>query len=765
MAGITLEKGKRIYRSGQPMTAIHLLTKGYVDVEYPGGTYRLGKGDVIGICEICSEVHFLGYVTQAEATILTYPIGNMEALDDFLMKHPDVARLFLLSTFRQINLMLEQSTLSEMSCTSLHQNLVKDYGTYTSLCSRYRIPPRTLEGLDAAVSYLRDDSPDIWLNTYYMGFQHVYDDNSEAAKRLMQEPGISLGLIRKGSLDFRKTYTVLEEQYQYRSGIANFYFHPSGTDLFDMLTALYGKLGPNSEDARLLYGEIERIISQYENDATLDKGRTDARIRAFRSKLNPLATAGEEGAAEDEKRNEVILQELTGSVNTILEYACFDPEKSGSFREHLHSYKAMSDRNALTDTSIRLRRHLNEEFYALYTAVFVKSVDNPDVPMPAAVKMFLNFGYADEELAGPDNCIKLYHLACGMEDQSELGVYTLYQWLLAIYNDKKEPSRNEFDEDYTEYLRKQARSGNMTEREAFAMETDPMSRVGFEMKNLFPQVNKMTCGRISTFCPLFSEDNCIKDLNAAYVSFSQVSKALSMIKSVDYSAFFREGMDHENMSVIGKETIHLEFLPDIILMPNVGIRGVMWQEIEGKKRNSPARMFLSVFHMEDVGTTLIRLTGEFRWEMCKRVQGARWNDVTERSLTSEYFDYIQFYRKNHELSAEVKERIKTSLQRAKNSFKEMFVRDYITWVMFEATGSPRLNKVARKILFTYCPFPASMAVTMAQNPIFGELLTRQKAQVGQRLHHLNTLMQKLRNSGIQVPETLENEYKFAQGTI
>lgn len=763
MAGITLEKGKRIYRSGQPMTAIHLLTKGQVEVEYPGGTYQLGKGDVIGICEICSEVHFLGYVTQTEATILTYPIGNMDALEDFLMKHPDVARLFLLSMFRQINLLLEQSTLSEMSCTSLHQNLVKDYGTYTSLCSRYRIPPRTLEGLDAAVSYLRDDSPDIWLNTYYMGFQHVYDSNSEAAKKLMQEPGISLGLLRKGSLDFRKTYTVLEEQYQYRSGIANFYFHPSGTDLFDMLTSLYCKLGQNSEDAQLLYADIERIISQYESDASLNKSQIEGRVKSFRSSLNPLGPAGEEGSGDVDRKGAAILQELAGSVNAILEYAGFDAEAADSFRKHVHSYKAMSDRNALTDTTIRLRRHLSEEFYTLYAAVFERSIHDPGIPMP--VKMFLDFGYVDEELTGSDNCIKLYRLASGMEDQGELGVYTLYQWLLAIYHNRKEPSRNEFDEDYVEYLRKQARSGNMTEQKALAMETDPMGRVGFELQNMFPQVNKMTCGRISTFCPLFSEDNCIKDLNAAYVSFSQISKALSMIKSVDYSAFYREGMDHENMDVIGKETIHLEFLPDVVLMPNVGIRGVMWQEIEGKKRNSPARMFLSIFHMEDVRTTLIRLTGEFRWEICKRVQGARWNDISERSLTSEYFDYIQFYRKNHELSGEVKERIKNSLQRAKNSFKEMFVRDYIIWVMFEATGSPRLNKVARKILFTYCPFPASMAATMAQNPIFGELLARQKALTGQRLHHLNTLMQKLRNSGVQIPETLENEYKFVQGTI
>ena len=112
MAGITLDKGKRIYKAGQPMTALHLIVKGKVTAEYPGGSYQLGKGDVIGICELCSEVHFLGYSTLEETSILTYPVSSLGALDDLLQKHPDVARLFLLSLFHQINILLEQSYLS-----------------------------------------------------------------------------------------------------------------------------------------------------------------------------------------------------------------------------------------------------------------------------------------------------------------------------------------------------------------------------------------------------------------------------------------------------------------------------------------------------------------------------------------------------------------------------------------------------------------------------------------------------------------------------
>ena len=92
--------------------------------------------------------------------------------------------------------------------------------------------------------------------------------------------------------------------------------------------------------------------------------------------------------------------------------------------------------------------------------------------------------------------------------------------------------------------------------------------------------------------------------------------------------------------------------------------------------------------------------------------------MSDRSLTSEYFDYIQFYRKNHDLSQDAKESIKTGLRKARGSFKEMFIRDYISYVLFESAGSPRLTKPARSILFTYCTFSKEIRDRLNTNPIY-----------------------------------------------
>ncbi len=186
----------------------------------------------------------------------------------------------------------------------------------------------------------------------------------------------------------------------------------------------------------------------------------------------------------------------------------------------------------------------------------------------------------------------------------------------------------------------------------------------------------------------------------------------------------------------------------------------MWQEIEGRKRTTPARMMVSIFQMEDLTNIFIRLTADFRWEMCKRVQGPRWNDVTEPSLTSEYFDYIQFYKKNHELSTDAKEKIKLAMQKAKNSFKEMFIRDYESWVLYEGAGSPRLNKIARAILFTYCPFAKEIRDSLKANPLYKETMERYDVKQGQRLHHLNNLLQKIKNTGAAIPPEIQTQRDF-----
>ena len=61
-----------------------------------------------------------------------------------------------------------------------------------------------------------------------------------------------------------------------------------------------------------------------------------------------------------------------------------------------------------------------------------------------------------------------------------------------------------------------------------------------------------------------------------------------------------------------------EVLPYVILMPNTGTRASLWQEIDSKKRNTPARMIISIIHMEDIEDTIFAhpTLSEGFWEAC-----------------------------------------------------------------------------------------------------------------------------------------------------
>ena len=313
MAGIVLEKGKTIYSYGQPMTALHLITNGRVDVSYPGGSYPLGKGDVIGICEICSEIHLLSYTTLEDTTILTYPLTSLDSLNDILQKHPDVARLFLLSCFRQINILLNRSSISELNCSELYRTLNDDISTYKSLCDRYRIPARSLEHFDELNAFLGDDSPDIWLNGYYMGLNHILA--SDNYRIMVQEVDLPIGMLRKGSLDFRRTYQSLEEQFHYLQQIGGFYFQESGNDLFDFYTSLYYKLGQDNEDSKVVYDRIQRMLSKAGDLFFIDQNLFISRAQSFQSSLSLMGSAdsADSGSSDDSE----ILGRLAGSLNTI----------------------------------------------------------------------------------------------------------------------------------------------------------------------------------------------------------------------------------------------------------------------------------------------------------------------------------------------------------------------------------------------------------------------------------------------------------------
>lgn len=751
-----IPNGEVICQSGQPFNSLHMILKGTVRAVYSDGEFSLEKGDIIGLCEINQDSYIFSYIASEDVSIASFPY-KPGSLSVQFAKQPDFAQLIAKSSLKQMKNVLEFYEFSRFDCDNLYRYLMDSYNEYRALCERYVISPRSLPDIENISSLeLEDDIPK-WLTQYYENMAQVLTQT--LSKASVPYADFLNGILMKTSQDIGDIMSVCHIMDDYKADIAQLLLNENRLDLFDLYTTLYSRVGHNEEVAAAVATAVGRMMINMEGFSSIDRTLYDARVREYKEHLADAQAHTNDSPIESSATVQT-RDAVKDSLNTILEYSDCDPETASNFRKYVASYKHQTDKNATDDVNRKLRLNLTKTFYKVYTAAFQASLKDSSIPV--ILKMFFLFGYVDEELAGIDNACYLYSLAQNFPSAPERQVYTIYEWLKAIYLGRKEPSRNEFDVDYTAHIHELKVTGKITAARERELADDNKEKVMFELENMFPLVNKITFGRLSTFCPVFSEHNVLKDLDKCVVTADKIIGAIDEIRSLDFGAYYRETVYSNPSGGIAKEFVNVEILPDVILLPNIGIRGVMWQEIEGKRRTTPARIMSSVFQMEDLLSTVARLTGEFRWEMCKRVQGARWNDFSEPSLTSEYFEYIQFYKKNHDLTPEAKDKVKSAMQKAKNSYKEMFVRDYVTWIIYEGSGSPRLNKVARNIIFTYCPFAKEVRSRLKTNPLYKDILDRYDIRMSQKLHHMDNLYQKLQNSRLEVPEEIAVQRRFLE---
>lgn len=749
-------QGQTIVASGQKMDVLYLITKGTVSAVYPGGKYLLNSGDVIGLCEYkCGET-IMEYRAEDAVSLIAYPLEGVK-LPEAVTGNAEALKYFIVSHFRQIYEMFRQYKRLWTECNNLYDYLNNSYKEYSAMCVKYNLSQGELPGYgELSRLSLSEDIP-FWMIGYYVTLKkalNVWEFDKDSID-------FAHGFLLRTSEDMCTVVKLCSQMQAYKKKVCSFFMNEGGIDFLELLTVLYGKVtgkdGIEAESTAAVRKKMDDVTKLMENQGLAEASFYKTRKNIFEKKVAAVkqmsADTEDGGQAQPQP-----LEDLTGSLQKIIAYAKCDSHTGTSFTKHIQKYKQIANKNGTEEDVRTLRHKITKEFYEIYTAAFKNSLQDQEVP--TVVKMLFNFGYVDEELAGEKNAAYLCSIVNNLPTSPERGVYSIYEWLMAVYEERKEPSRNEFDLDYAAYLVEQRKTGAITKEEEKNLLTDRTAKVIYEIENMFPVVNKITYGRITTFCPVFSEHNVMKPLDTILVSADAIHEALDSIRGKDFAAYYRETMFSAPEQGVPKEFINIEILPDFILTPNVGVRGVMWQEIEGKRRTTPARMMSSIFQLEDLSLILTRLTGEFRWEMCKRVQGARWNDVSERSLTSEYFDYIQFYRKNQELSTDAKEKIKNDMARAKNSFKEMFIMDYMTWVVFESNGSPRLNKVARGILYNYCTFNAAIREKLKANPMYREISERYEIRMGQKRHRIENLCQKIRSTGKPVPEEIEKEKDF-----
>lgn len=758
MAVVNIEKGKHFIKSGDKVTELYWIVQGSVLQVLSNKKIVIEKGHMIGLAEGTTGVFTCDYVTNEDCVIYSYQYEKEEDLKKIFEAQPKNAVVFLMSAVRGADATLRRYTEHWTLCHKFYTFTSELYRQYKIICEKLKIEEKPFSKMD----YFEPLSLETKVRKSKIDY---FASLAKMPKAIMdafygKDNALIVGEIIHAGECMNQSVPLIEEMYQYLLDNQDILLNEQKNDLFALYFDLTKRAAAQGMELALFQKKIMTIVEFAKMCKIYDKESIETRFAEFES-YDFSKAAEEVSKAEQEEAEEEIEEPPMGDewLTYILKYASYDEEKCKRAVMMIEEYRELPDMYSTSDEVRKLRRDIAKMFYDVYMRVFKRSVKQSKIP--TIVKMFLNFGFMDVTLAGEDNVSELYELAETIEEKCKSSnVYTAYEWLKSIYAGENEPSKNEFDLDYVGYLREQKRMGEITAAQEKAFLDDNWNKTVYEMDNMFKSTNRATYGKFATFQPALCEEDLINSPTSMLITVNRLNDALDYLRSVDYSLFYHEIVFSDPDHGITKETLQKEILPYIILMPNAGSRSMMWQETAGSRRDTPARFIMPILTVVEPREMMTELCGRYRWEMCRKIQGMRWNDVTERSLTSEYCDYMQFYRKNHDLSAETKEKIKNALVKAKNNYREVFVKDYQCWIKYEAKGSCRLNKVAREIVFTYCPFSKDIRKVLEGNPMYQNLFEKYEIFKQRKLRHVTNFYDKYQKSGGTITQEMQDNLDF-----
>ncbi|MCI9531732.1 MAG: cyclic nucleotide-binding domain-containing protein [Lachnospiraceae bacterium] len=746
-------KGKCFLKRGDKLRGLFVILQGSVRAIFKNDEIDLEPGSIIGMMEGLSDSYLCDYVANTDCLFYIYPYRGVEDYKKIFEMEGKYVAVFAMSAMHQASALMGRYAMAYRKAQEFYKLLMGYYGEYKKFCGDYGILEKPFKRMGSLTPVQLKEPIGGWVISYYKRMSDVSLKSMD--QFLARDSDIGIGAILNAVSWMKKAISMIRELKDYLYTHRELLLSSETENLFQLYFELARKASSTGIDISALSQKISGIMDFAAGSHMYEEKVMKACFEEYESYDFNQEALEDDGLLQDTMEE---YEEGFDYLSQILEYAGYPEDKAKEFRSALEEYKELPDLYASTDNIRKLRRVLTQAFYDIYELAFFRSLKGGR--MPVGVKMFMNFGFVDEGLAGEENARSLYDMTEQLYRCKAENVFTIYEWLLSIFRGENEPSRNEFDMDYMGFLNEQKKTGDIKAEDLPKLQNDNRKKVEFELRNMFVSTNRATYGRISTYCPILCEDDIVGSAEKMLMTAEKANGALDEIRKIDYSLFYREVGFSDPEREVNREVIQKEIIPYIILMPNAGTKAMMWQETAGIRKDTQARFIFPILTGTDVSELMVDVAGRFRWEMCRKIQGARWNDITEASLTSEYSDYIQYYRKNSELSADAKDKVKKSLQKAKNNYREVFVKDYQSWIRYESKGSFRLNKVARDIIFRYCPFSKDIRKTLSANPTYQEMFGKFEILNGRKAHHVEAWYDRYQKKGGEITEDLQMNLDF-----
>ena len=758
MEVLKVQKGQIVAKKNDKVKEWYFIQEGSVIQKYAFVELELKQNGIVGILE--NDRFLCDYIAAEDSALAVFPCESSEDLQGILSNDAKIRRYFLKAAIEQRQQMLQVYAGLEVRCKQFHTFIETFYNDYKTICNQYQLEEQPFSKMDYFHSLEMRHKAEKWEMDNSSSLVTNYLE--EYLNLLEKDDSLCVGAIMEASAQMRRVAQGISEMVAYLLYNKDLLISESGKDIFQLFFDLAIRAGLNHEELEPINKEVKLIIELVEKLKIYDQRVIDYRWSEYQNYefgsngLEEVASVGVFG--EDEEEFESDEEESEDCLEHILTYAGFDESQIEDVRNKIREYRELPDMLSTDDEAYRIRKQLTPVFYDVYYKVFMRAMQEKE--LTPIVEMFLNFGFMDVQMAGEENANILFDLTEHLDVCKSDHVYTIFEWLRSVYDGRNEPSKNEFDMDYPAYLAEMRKTGKITTEQQKHFMSNRELKVKFEIQNMFTSGNRATYGKLSTFCPILGEYDLINSIEKMLVTAQKLDESLHKIRDIDFSAFYREVQFSDPDKGINREMIMKEIMPDIILMPNAGTRSMMWQETAGVRRDTSARFLFPIFTAVDIDDMMVDTVGRYRWEICRKIQGVHWNDIREKSLTAEYCDYLQFYRKNRELSTEAKEKIKSALLRGRNNYREVFVKDYQNWMKYESKGSYRLNKIAREILITYCPFAKPIREELKGNPMYESALHRLDLLNAKTVQRIQGVYDKYQKAGGRITQELTDNLEY-----
>ncbi len=763
------DKGTVLYEADKQINSICIILKGRVLAVNDGSKIILGSGNFLGVSDLLyMGRYFNSYIAYDDVTFYCFPVQKEEDMAEIFASNKDYKGLMVASLTRQINELDKVYSALQSTAEQLYTFIYRNYQFYLETGKRYGYPVNTINSIQDMERYSSDSLIDEKKLDYYKECAKIPVDIWKAF--CSSADGAALYLVEETAGLITQLTTECMELSAYISHAFALLMDNTDICLFKGFAALAISIeesgGYNNEMLHIIDEIIDRInhIEKLFEEKTgrsvsVDRARMEEIYYLLLSKDSSLKEQAENNFQYSQSELQQMSEDLNDSLKQIQLYGGMDAAKSEEEQQLILDFINLKDKFSTDDRARILRRKITQHYYEMYEAVFFKACGDESVPR--IIDLFLKYGFLDERLLTKEQLKELYYLDKDIpEGTGPCRVYNIKDWLVSIYKGEKEPSKNEFDLDYTDMLRGRRKKGEITVEKEKELLQNQKEKVSYEINNMFRCNHRVTSGQISTFVPFLWGDDMVKGITRTLVTSAMLNDSIKELLEIDYSVFHREVLYVNTEKGISKEYILKQVFPDIILMPTMGYNGVMWQEITGKRKSNEGRFVLPVFTEVAVKDILIKVLGRFRWELCRSIQGSAWNNIKYKSLTSEYADYIQFYRRNRELSKEMKERIKSQIQKGRGNYREIFVIDYEAWIKGEATGALRLNRIVREILATYCPFSKPIRDRIKGQPLFTDAMERFARNTNKKKREIELRFRAIEKEGGEITQELMDTYIF-----